>query len=139
MTGISQNAGVIYRHDTRTSIHEFHVWDMRPASVNQWFDSLSELEQTALESQEHLCCLYFIYGIWPTPYAIKRILDLSRQSPPALMLSSAIVPIGCTEEIIRMLEDTLRQLPAYSDYKRQIFLFAGEAAEWLHERRAARG
>lgn len=122
---------------TPDGITIFHIRDMKPASVDAWFETLMALEADLFPQDGHMRCLYRMDGVWPTPYTIKRVLEASRKAPETLKSSSAIVMMQSNGVAVRMVQSLFRQMPAYATQSRQIFFHEADAMRWLASRHAA--
>lgn len=122
---------------TPEGIYKFHIRDMRPTSVDAWFETLMDIEEELIPQDGHMRCVYYMYGVWPTPYTIKRVLEASRKAPETLKSSSAIVLVNTPSIAIRIVQSLLRQMPVYALQARQIFFNESDAIRWLHARHAA--
>jgi len=119
---------------TPEGIHKFYVHDTKPPSVDLWFETLMQIEEGIIKCDGHMRCLYYMYGVWPTPYTIKRVLEASRRAPETLKASSAVFFIDTPNLAVRIVQSLLRQMPSYALQARQIFFNEAEALAWLEER-----
>lgn len=122
---------------TPEGIYKFYIYDMKPTTVDAWFETLMDIEEELIPHDGHMRCIYYMYGIWPSPYAIKRVLEASRKAPETLKASSAVVLVQSSGVGVRIVQSLLRQMPAYATQSRQIFFNEADAMRWLHARHAA--
>jgi hypothetical protein len=121
---------------TPEGIHKFYIHNMKPASVDAWFDTLMAIEKEIIAQDGHMRCLYYLYA-WPTPYTIKRVLEASRRAPETLKSSSAIFLVESSGVGVRIIQSLLRQMPVYAMQARQIFFKEADALAWLQIRHAS--
>ena len=122
---------------TSDGLYRFFIRDMKPASVDAWFDMLMTLQAEVFAANGHMRVLYTLYGVWPTPYTIKKVLEASRNAPENLKSSSAILLVEANGVTVRILQSMFRQMPVYASQSRQIFFDESDALRWLDERHAA--
>lgn len=122
---------------TPDGIYKFTIRDMKPASVDAWFETLMAIEAEIVPQDGHMRCIYTMYGVWPSPYTIKRVLEASRKAPETLKASSAIVLVNTPSIAVRIVQSLLRQMPVYALQARQIFFNEADALRWLNARHAA--
>jgi hypothetical protein len=122
---------------TPEGIYKFTIRDMKPTSVDAWFETLMDIEEELIPHDGHMRCVYIMHGIWPSPYAIKRVLEASRRAHETLKASSAVVLVNTPGIAIRIVQSLLRQMPVYALQSRQIFFNEGDAMRRLHARHAA--
>lgn len=129
--------GLSYRRRA-DGIHEFRLQVVTTMSVDAWFETASAIESYAQVTNEHIRSLYRIYNLWPTPYAAKRIIELSRKTAPNMRVSTAVLMEDQAIGIV-VVQALLRQIPASRLKMNQIFFQEDEALRWLEERRKAIG
>lgn len=135
MTDISTptQSGLIYQLN-EAGIHEYHFYDLKPTTVDQWQESVAQIDQAAFECGEHVRFLFYIYNLWPTTYSTQRSLAASKQLPAAHKYSTAIVLQGYNAIALKMMQMVLRQMPQSGHQVRQIFFEEAAALKWLDER-----
>jgi hypothetical protein len=101
--------GLAYRRRS-DGTHEFHFKVVTTSSVDAWYETLSAIEKQAQMRKEHVCSLYHVQGLWPTPYATQRIISMARQTHPSLVTSTAILLNDNAIGIV-MVQGILRQIP----------------------------
>ena len=125
--------GLAYRRRA-DGIHEFYFRVVTTASVDAWYETVSAIEKQARLRNEHVCSLYHVQGLWPTPYATQRIIAMTRQTHHDLITSTAILLNDNAIGIV-MVQGILRQIPARPSQGIQIFFQDEDALAWLDERR----
>jgi hypothetical protein len=131
--------GLSYRRRA-DGIHEFRFQVVTTMSVDAWFETASAIESYAHVKNDHIRSLYHIQGLWPTPYATKRIIEMARKTSSGQRLSTAILMDDHAIGIV-VVQAILRQIPPSPSRLNmsQIFFQEDEALHWLEERRKALG
>ena len=131
--------GLSYRRRA-DGIHEFRFQVVTTVSVDAWFETASAIESYARVKNEHIRSLYRIHSLWPTPYAAKRIIELTRKTSPALRISTAVLMDDHAIGIV-VVQALLRQIPVSASRlnMNQIFFQEEDALHWLEERRKLLG
>jgi hypothetical protein len=125
--------GLAYRRRAE-GIHEFYFRVVTTASVDAWFETLTAIERNARVCKEHVCSLYHVEGLWPTPYATQRIIAMTRQTLPTLFASTAILLNDNAIGIV-LIQGIIRQIPTRPSQNIQIFFQEADALQWLQERK----
>ena len=129
--------GLSYRRRA-DGIHEFRLKAVTTVSIDAWYETVTAIEAHARVTNEHICSLYHVHGLWPTPYAAKRIVEMSRKTAPHLRLSTAVLMNDDAIAIVTI-QALLRQIPTTTLNTHQIFFQEEEATHWLNERRKTLG
>ena len=129
--------GLSYRRRA-DGIHEFSFQVVTTMSVDAWFETTEAIQNHAQLTNEHVRALYRIHGLWPTPYAAKRIIDMTRKTSPTLRVSTAVLMDDHAIGIV-VVQALLRQIPLSRLKMNQIFFEEAEALHWLEERRKLLG
>lgn len=129
--------GLSYRRRA-DGIHEFRLQVVSTVSVDAWFETGSAIESHARVTNEHVRSLYNVQGLWPTPYATKRIVELSRKTAPTLRASTAVLMDDHAIGVV-IVQALLRQLPSNRINMNQIFFHEDDALRWLEDRRKLLG
>lgn len=134
-SSFASKTGLVYQLN-EAGIHEYHFYDLKPATVDNWQASVAQIDQDGFERGEHVRFLFYIYNLWPTTYSTQRSLAASKQLPPAHKYSTAIVLQGYNTIALKMMQMVLRQMPQGEGghQVRQIFFNEAEALKWLDER-----
>jgi hypothetical protein len=125
--------GLAYRRHA-SGVHEFRFRSVTTSSVDAWFETISAIESHARLYKEHICALYAVQGLWPTPYATQRIIAMSRKTSPQIRASSAVLMDDNAIGIV-LVQGILRQIPVRPLQGVQIFFQENDALSWLDERR----
>ncbi|GEM_PF-2627071 len=125
--------GLAYRRRA-DGIHEFRVFTVNNASVDAWYETVMAIARQARHTDEHVRTLYHVEGLWPTPYAAQRIINVNREVPRDLRLSTAILLDDNAISVV-IVQGLIRQLPTEAHKLVHIFFQVGEALHWLEERR----
>lgn len=129
--------GLSYRRRA-DGIHEFRLQAVTTMSVDAWYETASAIENHARVTNEHIRSLYHIHGLWPTPYATRRIVELSRKTSPHTRISTAVLMDDHAIGVV-VVQALLRQVPCTRLNTSQIFFQEDEALHWLEERRKILG
>jgi len=129
--------GLSYRRRA-DGIHEFGFQVLTTMNVDAWFETTEAIEKHAQLTNQHVRALYHIHGLLPTPYAAKRIIDMTRKTSPTMRTSTAVLMDDHAIGIV-VVQALLRQIPASHLKMNQIFFEEAEALHWLEERRKALG
>jgi hypothetical protein len=129
--------GLSYRRRA-DGIHEFRLQVVTTISVDAWYETVSAIESHARITNEHVRSLYHVHGLWPTPYAAKRIMEMSHKTSSNLRVSTAVLMEDNAIGVV-VVQALLRQIPSTRLNMNQIFFQEEEAVLWLEDRRKLLG
>src|SRR5688572_12767956 len=121
--------GLSYRRRA-DGIHEFRLQVVTTVSVDAWYETASAIESYAHVTNEHIRSLYRIHSLWPTPYATKRIIELTRKTSPTLRISTAVLMDDHAIGVV-IVQALLRQVASTRSNMNQIFFHEEDALHWL--------
>lgn len=110
-------------------IHYFYATNLTRDTVDIALDKSAELDRICFQNGKKRKAVYVFEHIYFTPYMLKKLIDISRDTPDELEEYNAIVGDGL---LIRMFETTiLKQLTKKADQSTRLFSNEQDALAWL--------
>lgn len=130
---LSPKTGVTYCCNA-DGIHEYHFYDMNTATINKWYDSMTDIENEAMICGNHVRFMFYIYSVWITAHGVRLWLQTGRNVTSTHKSSSAIILVDFNSVTLKLIQMAMRQMPQSTLQARQIFLEETKGTEWLKQR-----
>jgi hypothetical protein len=109
----------------------YRIRDMRRATVDATFAALHRFDIEATTQGYYLKRLIDVRGAgWPTPYALAKLIQVTNETPDELRESVAVLTTDSVA--MRLIDLTLRKMPAQAKQVTRIFNTEDRALAWLH-------
>ncbi|MCA9881964.1 MAG: hypothetical protein KC546_17660 [Anaerolineae bacterium] len=116
-------------------IDVYVIPDTRRATIDEWYEVALSRRLEAIERGEHYYSLYeTTEGAFPSPYAISRAKDLTRQVASKIEESSAMV--FSQSIVMTLVRGLLNRIGSNNRATSRFFNDVDEAVAWLREERA---
>jgi hypothetical protein len=112
--------------------------DSRRATADAMYEELRESDEKCYAAGRHNRILIDVRGAgWPTPYTAGKALQISKETPAELRVSTAVVaPESVAAHLIDIL---IQKLPPRTQQAIRIFHDEEDAIAWLNQRLAELG
>jgi hypothetical protein len=110
----------------------YQFTDSKRYTIEEWAKVSMANDQFAIEHNVHIRLLYLIKGITATPYAVKRVIDISSSTPKGIKESMAFIA-GDTI-VATLLNVIFLQINQNSFSSMQIFNTEEQGVRWLNQR-----
>ena|SRR5690349_6960080 len=112
----------------------FRIRDVTRNTADAVFDAYQKYDREAYEAGLSRRTLVDMRGAgWPTPYAVKRMIQASKETPAGLRESTAVL-VGNDRMALRLMERLLSRLTRQSQQSARLFTSEEEAIRWLRGR-----
>lgn len=118
-------------------IHKFTFNDASRQTVDVFCEKAHSIDLEAHESSSHACFLYIVNLAGPSPYLIRKVVQLAYSTPEGLTESQAIVGNSFILTVARNV--IFRQTPMKTAQAAAFFNTEEEALAWLLRRRKELG
>jgi hypothetical protein len=114
----------------------YRIRDMRRPTVDATFAALHRFDIEATTQGYFLKRLIDVRGAgWPTPYALAKLIEVTNKTPDELR--EAVAVLTADSVAMRLIDLTLRKMPAQAKQVTRIFGTEERALAWLHSQPAS--